>query len=284
MDQTSIAYYNGDFMPLSEVRLSPLDRGFLFADGIYELVPAYRGQLFRLEQHLDRLLRGLSVLRLDSGFGRDDWRRLFRQMVEHNGEGNLSVYLQVTRGAAATRDHAFPDEPEPTVFAMTSLLKPIAESILDQGIAVVTVPDQRWQRCDIKSIALLANVLARQDALDRNAADALLVRDGVVTEAAAGNLFIVRDGVLLTPPKDWRILPGITRDFVLELADRAGITRREVDLPLETVQSADEIWITSSTKEILPVTRLDGSPVGNGHPGPVWQRLIELFQKLKFQI
>jgi D-alanine transaminase len=279
---TPIAYINGQFLPLAQAHISPLDRGFLFADGIYEMTPAYHGRLFRLAEHLERLDNGLAALRLNAGMSRGDWDRLLNELVARNGGGNLAVYLQVTRGAPASRDHGFPPAATPpTVFAMASLLNPLPESVQQKGIAAITLEDIRWGACHIKSIALLANVLARQQALDQGAADAILIRAGYLTEGAASNLFLVCAGSLLTPPKDQRILPGITRDLILELAAANGIPYQEEDLPAERLETADEIWLTSSTREIVPVTRVDGRPVGTDAPGPLWQRMMALYQDYK---
>ncbi|MDQ2694708.1 MAG: D-amino acid aminotransferase [Pseudomonadota bacterium] len=280
----AIAYLNGAFPPLAEAQISPLDRGFLFADGVYEVIPVYHGRLFRLAGHLARLDNGLAALRLDPGLDHAGWTRLLEELVARNGGGHLAIYLQITRGAAAPRDHAFPAVPRPTVFAMCSPLKPLPEAVRREGLSAVTLDDIRWSACHLKTIALLPNVLARQQALDRGADDAILVRDGILTEAAAGNLFLVRGGALLTPLKDHRILPGITRDLILELAGANAIPFHEEDLPAAVLEDAGEVWITSSTKEILPVTRIDGRPVGDGRPGPLWRRLTELFQAYKQEV
>lgn len=281
---TAVAYLNGRFLPLAQVSISPLDRGFLFADGVYEVIPVFHGHLFRLEPHLQRLAAGLAAIRLDSALVQTDWVALLGQLVDRNGGGNLVLYLQVTRGASETRDHNFPSVTVPTVFAMASPLKPATGPMYEAGIAVITQPDIRWQACHIKSIALLPNVLARQQAVDQGATDAILVRDGYLTEGSAGNLFLVCDGVLLTPPKDWRILPGITRDLVLELATTHGIDWREQALPVALLNEASEVWLSSSTKELIPVTTVDGRSVGDGKPGPLWRRMHVLYQTYKQQV
>lgn len=280
----AVAYLNGQFQPLAETGISPLDRGFLFADGVYEVIPVYHGRLFRLAEHLTRLDNGLTALGLHSGLESPDWESLLQELVARNGSGNLALYLQVTRGVSATRDHAFPASPHPTVFAMCSPLKPLPEPVRREGLRMVTLEDIRWRKCHIKTIALLPNVLARQQALDRGADDAILVRDGYLTEAAAANLFLVQEGEICTPAKDYRILPGITRDLILELAAADGIPCRETDLSASALETASEIWITSSTKEIVPVTRVDGHKVGTGTPGPLWQRMWGLFQDYKQQV
>lgn len=279
-----IAYLNGEFQPLREIRISPLDRGFLFADGIYEMIPVYNGRGLRLAEHLQRLNNCLAAIRLDAKLHQGQWEELVNQLIARNGGGNLAVYVQVTRGAPENRDHGFPAAARPTVFAMANPLKPMAETVHREGVAAIVRDDIRWGACQLKTIALLANVLARQEALDRGAAETILVRDGYLTEGAASNLFLVNDGVILTPRKDNRILPGITRDLVLELADANGISYREQDLPLAILEAAEEVWFTSSTKEILPVTNIDGRPVGGGLPGPLWRRMMELYQAHKREV
>lgn len=279
---TAIAYLNGAFLPLAEVHIAPLDRGFLLADGVYEVIPVYQGRLFQLTRHLQRLANSLAGVELDSGLERGGWEKLLPELVARNGGGDLAVYLQVTRGAPAVRDHAFPPpDTAPTVFAMANPLKPLPESVYRDGIAAIVSPDIRWSACHIKSIALLANVLARQQAVKQGAADAILVRDGYVTEGSASNVFLVRDGRLLTAVQDWRILPGVTRAVVLELAAANDIPCEERNLPATLLRDADEIWLTSSTKEIIPVATLDRRPVGTGAPGPLWRRMTALYQAYK---
>lgn len=276
-----LGYLNGDWLPLEQIAISPLDRGFLFADGVYEVVPVYGGVAFRLDAHLDRLQRSMAAIELEGAPPRTTLVDAMLGLVDRNDLAEASVYLQVTRGAYAVRDHAFPTPCHPTVFGMCTPLAPIAESVSRHGVAAVTRPDLRWKRCDVKSVSLLPNVLARQDAAQQGAIEAILVRSGYVTEAAASNVFAVIEGELISPPLDNGILAGITRSAVLELAHRAGMPTRERALPAESLRSASEVWLTSSTREISPVTRIDGAEVGAGAPGPVWQRLRELYQALK---
>jgi D-alanine transaminase len=276
-------YLNGEYLPESEARISVLDRGFLFGDGVYEVVPVYGGRLFRLEQHLDRLERSLEAVRIAPPMDRQGWVRMLEELLERNPGGDRSVYLQVTRGVAR-RDHAFPADAVPTVFAMVNPLTAPDPALFETGVAAVTVPDNRWGRCDIKAITLLANILARQQAVEAGATEAIMVRGGHATEGAASNLFVVGDGVLVTPPKDNSLLPGITRDLVVELAQAHGIPVMETAIPEAGLRAAEEIWLTSSTKEILPVTRLDGRPVGTGRPGPLWARMRDLYQAYKQQL
>ena len=276
----AIVYLNGKFLPIEQASVSVMDRGFIFGDGVYEVIPVYGGRLFRLEQHLQRLARSLAEIRLSNPLPVEKWRQCLQELVRRNGDGDQSVYVQITRGAAP-RDHAFPKDVQPTVYAASSQLKPLPADLAEQGVAAITVEDNRWQRCDIKAITLLANILLRQQAIDQGAAEAILVRDGKVNEGAASNLFIVKDGVVVTPPKGPDLLPGITRDLILELAATHGIDHREAVISPEDLKRASEVWLSSSTREILPVTRLDQRPVGNGMPGPVWRRMMDLYQDYK---
>ena len=270
------AWFNGSFMPLAEVRLSPLDRGFLFGDSVYEVVPVYAGQPFLLEPHLDRLERSLNEVRIRNPYGRREWVALVAGLVQRNDGGNGAVYLQVTRGADAGRDHTFPgDQIQPTVFGM---MTPIRDAQPGQpGIRAITSPDLRWGRCDIKSTALLANVLARQAAQEALASEAILIRDGQLTEGSASSVIIVENGSLIRRPAGREVLPGTTTDAVFAVARRCGRTCREEPISEERLRRADEIWVAAATRGIAPVVVLDGRPVGTGQPGPVWQQVAAAF-------
>lgn len=272
-------YLNGEFLPADEARISVLDRGFIFGDGVYEVIPVYGGHLFRLQHHLQRLDNSLEGIRLANPLDHRQWQAILERLIGENGGGNQSLYLQVTRGVAR-RDHGFPPDTEPTVFAMSNPVDPVPQH-LREGVVAVTVEDFRWKLCHIKAIALLPNILLRQQALDAGAAEALMLRDGFVTEGAASNVFIVRDGVVQTPPKSNLLLPGVTRDLVVELCLANGVPCQQSAISEAQLREADEIWLTSSTKEIIPVIRLDEQPVGSGRPGQVWQRLIALYQQYK---
>lgn len=275
-----ISYWNGQYLPLDQVQVSPLDRGFLFADGLYEVTAAYNGRLFEPEAHVARLQRGMASLRIETGLTTADWLTIMERLAAESGiAGDLTVYLQVTRGAAPTRGHGFPADVPASVFGMVSPLKRPPASWRDNGVAAITIPDIRWSRCDLKSIALLGSVLAQQAATDAGVIDALQVRDGFVTEGAATNIFVVKDDVIATPVADSRILEGISRQVILKLAVEHGLAVEERDIQAAELDSADEIWITSTTKEITPVTRLNDRPVGTGRPGPMWQRVFPLFQE-----
>ena len=273
-------YLNGAFLAPAEAHVSAFDRGFVFGDGVYEVIPVFGGRLFRLPHHLARLDNSLREIRMVNPLPTAEWQRVFERLVGIQGGGELSIYLQVTRGVAP-RDHAFPSNIAPTVFAYATPLKyPPAEQV-ERGITAITAPDIRWLRCDIKAIALLPNAMLRSQALDADAAEAILLRDGFMTEGAASNIFVVRGGRLITPPKGPLILPGVTRDLVLELARAHDVPCAEAAVSEAALRSADEIWMTSSTKEILAVTRLDGKPVGDGKPGSMHARLLALYKEYK---
>ena len=273
-------YLNGEFIAPDAAKVSVFDRGFVFADGVYEVIPAYGGRLFRLAQHLERLEQSLDGIRLQNPLSAAAWGAVFERLLAQFGKADQYVYLQITRGAAP-RDHAFPAGVAPTVFAFAKRIEYPSASLIEQGVTAVTLPDIRWSRCDIKSIALLPNVLMRQQAVDGDAVEAILLRDGCVTEGAASNVFVVYQQQLLTPPKGPFILPGITRDLVVELARSGAVDFAERPLTETELRRADEVWMTSSTKEILPIVRIDGRPVGNGRPGALHARLFAAYQDYK---
>lgn len=271
-DPCPTCWLNGVWLPLAEARVSPLDRGFLFADGVYEVVPVHRGRPFRLRQHLERLDRSLAGVRICNPLPQSGWAEVTQRLVREAAAPELLIYLQVTRGTEYGRNHLFPPaEVEPTRFAFASPYPVASETLLRRGLAAVMLEDTRWARCDIKSVALLANVLLRQEAQDRGAAEAILHRHGRVTEGSSSTVFIVTtDGHLVTPPNGHSILPGTSRDVVLELIEgRLPIEVR--DVTVDELRSAAEIWIASAGRGVLPVTALDGRPIATGLPGPLWQ-------------
>lgn len=273
-------FLNGEFMPADRASVSVFDRGFLLGDGVYEVIPVYAGMPFRLVPHLGRLRYSLDGVRMTNPYQDDEWTSIIGELIARNGGGNQAVYLQVTRGVAP-RDHVFPEGVTPTAFAMSNPIKPLPGWYKENGIKAITVPDIRWAQCNIKAITLLPNSLLRQQAEDAGAQEALLIRDGYLTEGASSNAYAVIDGVIYTAPKDEKVLPGITRDLVLELAAQAGLPCREQAVSEPDLRGAQEIWISSSTREVLPVTTLDGIPVGDGVPGPVWRRIDALYQRYK---
>jgi D-alanine transaminase len=281
-DRSSIStvYLNGAFMHPEEARISPFDRGFIFGDGVYEVIPVFGGRLFRLQHHLQRLRNSLGAIGLPEPLSAADWEDVFRHLVDENGGGDQSLYLQVTRGVAP-RNHAFPSDTLPTVFAYAQRMTFPPAGLRGAGVSVITAEDIRWQRCDIKSTSLLAAVLLRQQAVAQGCVETFLIRDGYVTEGAASNVFIIREQQVITPPKGPFILPGITRDLVLELAQRHGIPCRERAVPQDELADADEVWLTSSTQEIKAVTRINGMSVGDGQPGALHARMYSLYQNYK---
>ncbi len=276
-------FLSGRFMPLEDATISVLDRGFIFGDGVYEMIPVYSRHPFRLREHLARLQNSLDAIRLVNPYSLDEWARIINQIIAGNTGEDQSIYLQITRGPAK-RDHAFPPRITPTIFVMSAPLTLPPAVTRERGVVAVTARDNRWLRCDIKSVSLLPNVLLRQAAVDAGAAETVLLRDGLLTEGAASNIFVIRHGVLLAPPKSHLMLPGITYDVVLELAAAAGIPSDIRQISEAEVRDADELWLTSSTKEILPITTLDEQPVGDGRPGPLYQRIAQCYQEYKTEV
>lgn len=273
----AIAYLNGKFLPLTEAYIPVLDRGFIFGDGVYEVIPVYQRRLFRLSEHLDRLEHSLAQICLPNPLTREQWQTALETVVAQNTGEDQSIYLQVTRGVAK-RHHNFPSPIVPTVFIMSD---PFTDPPPSSGVKVITGEDIRWQWCHIKSISLLSNVLLRQQAVEVGAVETILIREGYVTEGAASNVFIVQQGIAITPPKGPYILSGITRDLILEVMANAYLPYRETAISVEQLQNAEEIWVTSSTREILPVITLNNKMVGQGKPGPVWSQVWQLFQIYK---
>lgn len=280
-------YLNGQYLPIEEAKISVLDRGFIFGDGVYEVIPVYSRKPFRLQEHLRRLQHSLDGIKLANPHSNAEWAELAGELVARNTGEDQYLYLHITRGVAR-RDHAFPKPPvAPTVFMMSNPLPDPPAGLLASGIACITAPDNRWLRCDIKSIALLPNVLLRQMAVDAGCAETVLIRPDpktgseFMTEGAASNIFVAKNGTLLAPPKDNLMLPGITYDVILELAAASGIPHEVRRIPVAEVLAADELLLTSSTKEVLAITQLDGKPVGDGKPGPMFVRLHALYQDFK---
>ncbi|MFZ2540744.1 MAG: D-amino acid aminotransferase [Gallionella sp.] len=275
-------YLNGQYMPIEEAKISVLDRGFIFGDGVYEVIPVYSGKAFRLGSHLLRLQHSLNGIKLANPHSEAEWTTIIRTLIEKNAAQDQYLYLHITRGVAK-RDHAFPNPPvKPTVFMMSNPLLTPPAALLQSGVGAVTAPDNRWLRCDIKAIALLPNVLLRQMAIDAGCAETILIRDNkFMTEGSASNIFVVKNGKLLAPPKDNLMLPGITYDVVLEIATANHIPHEVRRIAAAEVFDADELLLTSSTKEVLAITTLDGKPVGTGKPGEMFAKLHQLYQDFK---
>jgi len=276
-------YLNGEFMPLAEARIPVLDRGFIFGDGVYEFIPVYSRKPFRIREHLRRLQASLDSIRLENPYDENAWQQRVHALIAAQGFDDQAVYIQITRGAAP-RDAAFPANPSPTVFMMANPLVSPTATLKATGVCASTAVDNRWLRCDIKSVSLLANVLLRQQGVDAGCAETVLLRDGYLTEGSASNIFVVQAGVLLAPPKSNLMLSGITYDLVLELAAQYGLPHTVRPISEAEVRSADELWMTSSSKEVLPIVQLDGNAVGDGKPGPLARRMDALYQQYKAQV
>lgn len=275
-------YLNGRFLPLAEAGISPLDRGFLYGDGVYEVIPVYSRKPFRIDEHLKRLQATLDGIKMANPLSVEAWKAVALKLIEAAPWDDQSIYLQVTRGADDKRDHAFPPASvPPTAFAFASPLVTTPAEVRAKGVAAITVPDLRWSRCDLKVVSLLANVLARQQAVEQGCAEALLIRDGFMKEGAASNIFIVKDGVLIAPPKTHLMLPGITYDVIIELAEQHQQPLVVREISEAELRAADEVWMTSSTKEILAIATLDGKPVGTGKPGPYAEQMWQWYQDFK---
>jgi D-alanine transaminase len=278
-----MVFLNGKFLPIEEAKVPVLDRGFIFGDGVYELVPVYSRVAFRLDEHLARLERSLAEARIRNPYTRREWRELIYRLIDAQPFEDQGVYFQLTRGVAK-RDHAFPKDVEPTVFMMANPLVTPAKETVQKGAVAVTAQDNRWLRCDIKSISLIGNCLLRQLSAEAGAAETILLRDGKLTEASASNVFVVKRGVILSPAKSNLILPGITYDVIVELARANGMPLELRDVAEAELRGADEIWLSSSSKEVLAVVALDGAKVGDGRPGPLFLRMYQLYQDFKQKV
>jgi D-alanine transaminase len=279
-DAEPIVYLNGAFLPASEAKIPVLDRGFIFGDGVYEVIPVYGREPFRMPHHLARLSHSCDGIGLANPHGDAEWERLVRELVVRQPFPDQAVYVQVTRGVAK-RDHAFPKGVAPTVFMMSNPLPSPTREQIERGVAAITADDNRWKRCDLKTISLLGNVLMRQRAAEAGAIETVMFRDGFLTEASASNVLIVKDGTIVAPPKDHLILPGITYDAAIEFARDAGMRVEIRPISRAEALAADEMWLSSSTKEVVAITTLDGKAFGGGVPGPVFRTLWAAFQARK---
>lgn len=277
MTKSKKVFLNGEYIDADKANISVMDRGFLFGDGVYEVIPVYKGSLFRFDSHLERLENSLNLTRIGNPYNRNKWREIMLPLIDSTKD--QYIYFQVTRGTAEKRDHAFPTGIKPTVFMMCNDIAPFNDK--KKGVSAISLTDNRWSACNIKAIALLGNILLRQQAVEDDCAEAILVREGYVTEGSASNVFAVIDGILITPPKNNFILAGITRDVILELAAANNIPFAEDVISLDALKTASEIWFASSTREILPVVELDGLPIANGKVGQLWYKMNELLQVYK---
>jgi D-alanine transaminase len=276
-------FLNGKFMPMEEATVPVLDRGFIFGDGIYELVPVYSRAPFRLDGHLARMERSLSEVKIANPYSRAEWTRIIEQMIDKQSFDDQGVYWQITRGVAK-RDHAFPKNVQPTVFMMSNPLVNPSKDVIENGGKAVTARDFRWQRCDLKTISLIGNCMLRQLSAEEGAIETILFRDGKLTEASASNAYIVKNGVIATPPKDNLILPGITLDVVFDIVKRGNLPMEVREITEAEVFGADEVWVSSSSKEIVAVVDLDGKTIGSGKPGPVFRKAWQLYQDFKNEV
>jgi D-alanine transaminase len=282
----SIVYLNGSYMPMDEAKISPMDRGFLFGDGIYEVIPSYDGKLVGFAPHIERMDQGMDLIGIKFGYSQADWREVCENLIEKNGGGNLGIYLHVSRGTDSKRFHAYPEDVEATVFAFVFEIPaaPVADKAVAKAYKVSSTEDLRWKRCNIKSTALLGNVMHFQQGYESGNNEIILYNaDGEMTEGSACNAYIVKDGVVITPPLDHQILPGITRLMLLDILAKDGsIKVEERIVTMDEVRNADEIWLTSSSKEIAPVVELDGQPVGDGQIGATWEKAQALYSAGKY--
>ena len=283
-DPLPIAYLNGEFLPLREARVSPLDRAFLYGDAVYEVMPVYAGRVFRFTEHFDRLDRSLREIHMEPVYERARWAQVCQELVKRNGAGDMYIYVQVTRGAEFGRNHAPLPLIERTVFCFAAPPVVPAPEKLERGVKAVTAADNRWARCDVKSTALLANVLLKQLAVDAGAHETIMLRDGMLREGSSTTVHVVIGGEIRTPPRSQQILPGTTRDVVGQLAARAGIPFRACEISEAELRSAEEVFIGAATFGTLAITTLDGKPVGTGAPGPVWKRVRALFEDYKREL
>ena len=273
-----ICYLDGDYLPLADAQVSPLDRAFLFGDAVYEVIPVYAARPFRLRQHLDRLARSLTGIRMSVPLTHEQWADICAQLVTRNRAGEAYLYIQVTRGAEYGRNHAWPEGLKPTLFAYCSQLEQLPSAVLEKGVAALTASEIRWARRDIKSTALLGNIMLKKLAADAGAYETLLLEDGALTEGSSTTAHVIKDGVIYTPPNGHHILPGTTRDVVTELAERLDVRCQSARVPEAQLRGADEVWLAFSTRGLLPVTTLDGAAVGDGTPGPLFRRMHAAFE------
>jgi D-alanine transaminase len=282
----NIAYLNGQYLPIEQAKISPLDRGFLFGDGVYEVVPSYEGKLVGFLPHLQRMNQGLEAIGISTGWSENQWLDLCLKLIQQNGAGNLGIYLQISRGTYDTRAHRFPDKVNPTIFAFCFEIPPapVADKSLAKTYTVSTARDIRWDRRDIKSTSLLGNVLHYQQGVEQGNEETLLFNDrNELTEASSCNAFIVKNGSVITPPLDHQKLPGITRQILIDILRNDGnISVEERTVTMDEVAEADEVWITSSSREIAPVIAIDSVPVGDGQVGDVWLAAQTLFSANRF--
>jgi len=276
-----MVFLNGEFIPKDQASISVMDRGFLFGDGVYEVIPVYNNQIFRLDEHLERLQNSLDSTHITNPYKKDQWQKILLELLKHSAEKNQSLYLQVTRGVDSIRKHSF-DELTATVFIESNPLIPRTKTELEKGYCAITQPDFRWERCDIKATSLLANIMYSQQAKQHQAEEVILHRDNQITEGATSNVFIIKDNTLFTHPTGKHILSGITRDLVLESANACSIQVNQTAFSITDLMAADEVWISSSTREIMPITKIDNQLINKGQIGEHWSQVYDHYQQLKY--
>jgi len=279
--QPNIIYLNGSYLPVEQATVSVMDRGFLFGDSVYEVVPVFGNNLLRMNEHLARLQNSLNRVSMTNPLSNGEWKDIFSQLLNKNAGEDRAIYLQVSRGVYPVRNLTINQACPATVFVMVLQITPPNTEVASAGISVITVDDFRWHACDIKSTSLIANVMLKQQSKTAHADDAILIRNGMVSEGTASNVFLVNDGVLHTPPTGDKLLPGITRELVIEIANKNAIIVQQREIEEAELYRADEIWMTSSTREIAPVIRLNGEAVGSGVAGEMWKRVMDLYQQQK---
>ena len=275
-----MVFLNGEFIKKNQASISVMDRGFLFGDGVYEVIPAYNNTLFRLDEHLSRLQKSLDAVKINNPYNNQEWQQILTQLLVFNSQENQSIYLQISRGADNKRKHSF-EHLTPTVYIESNPLIPKSKSTLMAGFSAITQTDIRWNRCDIKATSLLANVMYSQQAKDNHVEEVILHRDQQITEGATSNVFMIKNSTLFTHPTGSHILSGITRDLVLESAKACQIPIQEVAFSTQDLNTADELWISSSTREIMPITQVDKKPINQGQVGQYWACVYQHYQTLK---
>lgn len=276
-------YLNGEFLPIEQARISPLDRGFLFGDGVYELIPIYDNKPFLLAEHLERLERSLKAIDIKNPLTHTQWADIMQKLSQHAATPTHGIYIQITRGAGETRQHQYDATLKPTIFGMTTKIRLLSTQEKQTGLSAITTTDQRWNNCYIKSLNLLPNILAMQQAYTQNACEAILIRNNFLSEGSSSNVFVIKNDIIFTPPETPQILWGITRRFVLQLAQQHQVAYEERPISENELYDADEIWITSSGRETVPITRLNDQVVGKGLVGPLWQKMDAYFEKTRTQ-
>jgi len=282
---SEILYLNGDYIAPAEARISVFDRGFMFGDGVYEVIPVYSGKLLRGRAHLARLQNSLDAIDIPNPLSLTAWLEIFSTLIAHNyADADSVIYLQITRGTMSKRDHTWPSDMQPNVLVTCNEQLYASQDPATAGAKAITLPDTRWSDCYIKTINLLPNALLLQKALDQGASEAILIRENQAIEGSQSNLFIVADDIVLTPPRTRHVLGGITREIIIELCKQYKIICREKEISEDELHRADEIWLSSATREILPVVTLNQHAVGKGRPGVVWQQIIQLYQDYKLRV